>query len=117
MSERGKRRGGYESSSRRVTELRNPPRNPSPTVSLFSDEVCAIQNSSGAPGRLDRAHFEAIERIIATRLSPIVAALDLADAEAQHVVDDEVYVAVGLVRNALNGPGSPTPPTTEGAGA
>lgn len=39
-----------------------------------------------------------------TRLAAVSAACDRAEAEARHVVDDEVYVSVGLIRNALNGP-------------
>ena len=31
----------------------------------------------------------------------VEAACDLAEAEGRHVVDDEVYVSVGLIRNAV----------------
>jgi hypothetical protein len=39
------------------------------TVRLTDEERNAIQDSSGAPGRLLRGHFETIERIIEARLA------------------------------------------------
>lgn len=38
------------------------------------------------------------------RLLAVSQACDLAESEVRHVVDDEVYVSVGLIRNALNTP-------------
>jgi hypothetical protein len=36
-------------------------------VALTAAEQALVQDSSGAPGRLSRRHFEAVERIIAAR--------------------------------------------------
>ncbi len=43
----------------------------------------------------------AIIRGLEARFKAVLAACELAEAEARHVVDDEVYVSVGLIRNAL----------------
>lgn len=59
----------------------------SETVRLYSNERNAIQDSSGAPGRLNRKHFEAIERIIAAREAAVRA--DAWDAGYQAGLDDE----------------------------
>lgn len=48
----------------------------------------------------------AIIRGLEARFKAVLAACELAEAEARHVVDDEVYVSVGLIRNALR---TPTP--------
>ena len=54
---------------------------------------------------------QVLTEIVEARLMPatpnpaqtaVSAACDLAEAEARHVVDDEAYVAVGLIRNAIN---------------
>jgi hypothetical protein len=52
-------------------------------VTLTASEQASIQDSSGAPGRLSRSHFEAIERIIAARVAEATAeALAFVDALA-----------------------------------
>lgn len=49
----------------------------------------------------DRDFRAAITRGLEVRFKAVLAACELAEAEARHVVDDEVYVSVGLIRNAL----------------
>jgi hypothetical protein len=59
------------------------------TVTLTDDERALIQDSSGAPGRLSRAHFEAVARIVAARVAALTA--DLATARlARSVLMDEL---------------------------
>lgn len=55
----------------------------------------------------DRDFRAAITRGLEARFKAVLAALELAEAEARHVVNDEHYVSVGLIRNALGTPYSP----------
>ena len=95
------------------------------TTGLTAAERAAIQDSSGAPGRLSRRHFEAVERIVATReaaaavqaRAEVVARVEAladewerlagAESEAWRVFGPQtlsVPFAVEQVRAALAGP-------------